>query len=184
MSVEERDPIETTSTPADEQEPTQIVESVGSEEDVEYDDPDDYIEGGDVDARYIVQQKKHSLLNTVADSVETPEERLMTPWELIVATAKAMNVEIGDPKKGCKHCFGRGWTGLDSQTKNPVVCHCVFPARTPIQKEQEMNSEGMRKVAFSNMSREQRRKLAKKNKKQLRKMAHDTFAPQEDNANV
>lgn len=181
MSEEElKETLEFTKAPEEEQVGT-VLESIS---DVEYDDSDDYIEGGDESTNYKVDHKKEALVNTASGEVTTPEQKPMTPWDLIVQTAKAMNVEIRDPKKNCKNCFGRGWTGIDVTTKNPVVCQCIFPTKTPAEKQKEYQSEGYQKVAMAGMSREQRRRFAKINKKALRQMAIEKFANKEDQTDV
>ena len=156
-----------------------------TDEAVEYDDADDYVEGGDVEAKYKVSSAKHGLINTVADEVSTRDERgSMSPWDVIVHMAKAMNVEIGNPKPSCKKCYGRGWSALESVSQNPIVCQCIFPKKTPQEKEIEFRSPGSQNIAFASMSREQKRKVARKNKTQLRQMAKNTFAPETDESNV
>ena len=161
---------------------TKIEQLSGSEDLVEYDDPDEYVEGEDVETKYKVERKKQGLLNVATDDLQTSDERApSTPWEFIVQLAKELSVEINEtPKSGCRKCYGRGWVGMDVVSKNPVVCHCVFPVKTPNEKQLEMRSEAMKKVAFSNMSRTERRNVASKNKKVLRAMAKETFGNKEE----
>ena len=50
---------------------------------------------------------------------ETPDYRLtIEGWEYAVTKMPDMN---------CKHrnCYGRGWTGADSKTRQPMLCKCV-----------------------------------------------------------
>lgn len=52
----------------------------------------------------------------------------LTPWEQIVESSKRYSISIKPPKKNCKKCFGRGYTGMSIEGANkiPVACKCIF----------------------------------------------------------
>lgn len=87
------------------------------------------------------------------------EEKLskMTPLERIKHTASKFNIQLKDPKRGCKTCFGRGYKGFVIGTDRPVACHCINP---------DMNEET--KHAYENRmfvprNRKERRMIEKLN---------------------
>lgn len=54
--------------------------------------------------------------------------------------AEKFGVLIQDPKPNCKHCHGRGYTGMKwnpVQKKNtePVACSCIYPKMTVAEKD-------------------------------------------------
>jgi len=58
----------------------------------------------------------------------------MTPFEIIKAIAVQNKHTLKDPKKNCKHCFERGYESIDSVTKMPVPCRCLFRGNTEAEK--------------------------------------------------
>ena len=44
-----------------------------------------------------------------------------------------------DPKKNCKHCYGRGYIGFDTETGGFVHCKCVM------RKKKEEDNSGKEK---------------------------------------
>lgn len=90
----------------------------------------------------------------------------LTPFDIIKSVAQQTDNEIHDPKKGCKHCYGRGYVGIDTTTKSPVPCSCIFPAKTDNQKMQEALYDGQK---YFKPNRNQRRKMQRFLKKQLKK---------------
>ena len=59
----------------------------------------------------------------------------LSPFEKIQVVAKKNKVKINDPKKNCKHCYGRGYIGFDINKENyPVPCTCIYPSETRQQK--------------------------------------------------
>lgn len=49
----------------------------------------------------------------------------LPPFEQIKVTSKSIGQQINDPKKNCKHCYGRGYTGLKPDGQ-PIPCDCIF----------------------------------------------------------
>ena len=65
--------------------------------------------------------------------VSTPEaeaqKRMMEeqPLEVIKAAAEGIGLILNNPKPNCKKCFGRGYTGRNHETREPIPCTCLFP---------------------------------------------------------
>jgi len=62
---------------------------------------------------------------------EVRDFKELTPWEQIVESAKRYSVEIQPPKKNCKKCFERGYTGFSVEGVNriPISCNCIFKTK-------------------------------------------------------
>jgi len=82
--------------------------------------------------------------NEVIDNTNT------TPWMIIKAVAERTGITVKDPRKDCKNCYGRGYIGFNSKSKEPVPCSCIFTAE---QKEKDRPFK---------MNRAQKRKMEKK----------------------
>lgn len=61
--------------------------------------------------------------------VELEVEKSIMILEQIKQTAKENNIPIQDPNPNCrkKGCYGRGYTGVLTTTKQPIPCSCIFP---------------------------------------------------------
>lgn len=86
--------------------------------------------------------------STIIDNVD--------PWEKIKYASKKYGLEIQEPLKNCKKCYGRGYISIDHNTQNPNPCTCIYP---PVKTEEE---QFMRKNAEANFinkypNRKQRR---------------------------
>lgn len=75
------------------------------------------------------------------------------PLTKIKTAAKMMNIAIKDPKKDCKKCYGRGYTGTKVATGEPVPCICIFE-----KKDQLLNFP----IKYN---RKQRRELERKKRR-------------------
>ena len=89
-----------------------------------------------------------------------------TPFERMKIVADNAGIDIKDPKKNCKHCYGRGYVGFvndpkdkDDKDKEPVPCHCIFTkkqieAREPVysrkQKRQIKRMQAKKKKTNGN----------------------------------
>ena len=71
-------------------------------------------------------QDVESYVNSEDGKIVVQDE--LTPFQIIQATAKQMNIDIKKPRSGCKHCYGRGYTGWVADTKQPIPCNCIFDA--------------------------------------------------------
>lgn len=136
------------------------VELIGTTPLYEEEDGDELVATSLPSSRdYTIPDFKGGLVNPTTNVVE--EEKPLTAWEVIQQMASVTGAVLKDsPNTGCKKCFGRGYVGRDTKTKAPIPCSCIFVASSPMQKAQENNIASS--VGFSSMSREQRRRLAKK----------------------
>ena len=50
----------------------------------------------------------------------------LTPWEKIKFISIQIGQTIDEPKKDCKHCYGRGYTSLNLDDNSPVPCSCIY----------------------------------------------------------
>lgn len=91
-------------------------------------------------------------------SGEVVDSKDLTPFQIIKLTAQQMDIKVQDPRKGCKKCYGRGYVGINTSTKEPVPCRCIY---TFEQKQQEAKEN---KRTF--VTRKQRRLMERMFKKQ------------------
>jgi hypothetical protein len=82
--------------------------------------------------------------------------------EIIRAMAKKVGVEIAEPRKGCHHCYGRGYVGIDSKTKAPIPCSCLFRNRKPEEKVKD----SVVQQTYTGWNRASKRKMAKNIRKE------------------
>lgn len=77
-------------------------------------------------------------------------------FEELIDFYKTFDVELSEPKKDCKKCYGRGYIGLDSETDFPIMCKCI----------KFVSGEFDKNVKTPQLNRNFRRKfLTNKNKK-------------------
>lgn len=95
---------------------------------------------------------------------EVIEKEDIGPLEVIRATAYAAGITINDPKPSCNKCYGRGYSGTDFNTKMPIPCKCIYPAKSQTEKQAEYEFDSSRLGGRPN--RDQRRNM----RKQFRKM--------------
>jgi len=103
---------------------------------IETDSSDDEFESGEgllTGAKYDVPDSADKFVDTKDGTVVDKKD--LTPFQMIKAIAKQNNQNIKDPDKGCRKCYGRGYEGLDSQTKMPIPCRCLFRGKTASEKE-------------------------------------------------
>jgi hypothetical protein len=116
------------------------------------------------DSKYDVPESVNAYVDTTDGTVVKKED--LTPWEIIKSIAKQNNVEIKDPSKSCKHCFGRGFEGFETNTKMPVPCRCIYRGRTENKKESEALYDSTKLT--SKITRLQKRRMAKFFKQQFK----------------
>ncbi|MFW6272862.1 MAG: hypothetical protein ACOC2U_03685 [bacterium] len=97
----------------------------------------------------------------VSKDGEVVNEKTLTPYEKIRAIAEQSGIEIKNPRSGCKHCYGRGYVGFKVGTEEPIPCSCIYT------NEQRINGTNSR----YNYNRKEKRRLAKKMKKQLKNIS-------------
>ena len=93
--------------------------------------------------------------------VERKPPKVVTPFDVIKATAEKLGQVVNDPDKNCKHCLGRGYIARVSETKAPIPCGCISPKNSM----DDYISNKMRKV-----SRKERRAQERKQVKSLKKL--------------
>lgn len=62
-------------------------------------------------------------IKKIADDIKNPKE------EPKLGKAKPVDsswsgVTFGNPRKGCKKCYGRGYIGKNTETGMPIMCSC------------------------------------------------------------
>ena len=85
-------------------------------------------------------------------SGELLDSKELSIFQKIKLIAQQMGYDINDPKKDCRKCWGRGYTGLKKDTKEPVLCSCIFKPEDRKNMQQAPNQK---------MSRAQRRRMDK-----------------------
>ena len=88
-----------------------------------------------------LSQQKYGQLKDVDKVVDLKTEKIidkkeLPPFEQIQLAAKESGTTLRKPNSGCRHCYGRGYTGKNL-TGEPIACTCIFPARTGRQIQQE-----------------------------------------------
>lgn len=63
------------------------------------------------------------------------------------AAKKGMNVDIVDPDQSCGKCYGTGYTSVDSVSRMPNACKCIFPSPTNLRR---IEKQKLRKMAKDN----------------------------------
>jgi hypothetical protein len=105
---------------------------------------------------------------------EIVDKSKLTHWDVIKAVAKQNNVEIRNPRSGCKHCYGRGYIGWDNKTGAPIPCSCIYPPKTFDQKLMESNIDKKNVPAHLNKKKlKQLKKLIKSEKKLINKQKRE-----------
>jgi len=123
------------------------------------DDDNEEIDSPLIIPQYDLPQQKQGVIDTSTGQIKEMKE--LTPWDYIKGMATSMNIDIKNPKSGCKKCFGRGWTSKVVGTGQPVPCSCIFPVQTPEKKALENDTPMAIKSRLATMSRTDRRKMQK-----------------------
>jgi len=130
---------------------------------------DDFYEepSGGYGETYELPEEKTGFIDTVTGEVKGKED--LTPWDMIKSIAVQTNTKINNPKGSCKFCYGRGYEGIDSATKSPIPCRCIYPPKSDIEKFQEAFYDSGR--IGGRINRKQRRKIQSNMKKLLKQQA-------------
>ena len=104
---------------------------------------------------YDLPESKDAFIDTAKG--EIIEKENLDPFEIIKAMAKATNTPIKTPRKGCKHCYGRGYIGKETKSQMPVPCSCIYPPKSPNEKTAEIAYDANKVNAVPN--RKQRRAM-------------------------
>ena len=57
-----------------------------------------------------------------------------TPLDIIKKAAARAGIKLQDPKPNCKHCYGRGYIGVNQITGEPIACNCILPPMNDITR--------------------------------------------------
>jgi len=104
----------------------------------------------------------------IDDSGEVQSKKDLTPFQIIKEIGRQNGYEVKDPKKSCKKCYGRGYTGIEKDTRIPLPCSCIFETRTPNQKMSDNIVDRTGIVNQPKYNRYEKRKLQKNYKKILK----------------
>lgn len=85
---------------------------------------------------YILPDSESVFVDEADGSIKETTD--LTYWEQIKFVAKEHGVDVNEPKKSCKVCYGRGYSGWEVDLKlkrkkrddpcgSPVPCYCIFP---------------------------------------------------------
>jgi hypothetical protein len=99
------------------------------------------------------------------------DENELTHLDKIKIAANAAEITLQDPKKNCRKCGGRGYTGFRSikgkpfGSGQPIVCKCMFvkDEKATIGEQREVLHGGG--IIRPTLNREQRRKVEKRNRR-------------------
>jgi hypothetical protein len=79
----------------------------------------------------------------VSETGEVIDEANVTVLDKMKISARAIGQELGDPDKNCKHCYGRGYTGINIDGNIPQPCKCLYKKffkENPNWRNQQMPS--------------------------------------------
>ena len=113
-----------------------------------------------------IPEARAALINTATGEVSAPEQ-YVSCWEFIETNLRLIGANYRQPVKGCKKCFGRGWIGRKADTKEPIVCNCVFVPKTKAEQIMDAQMENNYRVPF--MNRADKRRAMKNMAKMLKK---------------
>jgi len=108
--------------------------------------------------KYDAPETSEGIIDTKTGETKKAED--VTPFDVIKTVAEQSGIEIRDPRKGCKHCYGRGYIGRLVETQQPIPCNCITIPKTATEKEtEEYNTRSM--TGGGKLNREQRRRQLK-----------------------
>lgn len=139
--------------------------------DNEEDEDDENLEEN-YDQSYNVPKDQDAFINTKDGQVINRDD--LSPLQIIQAIAQKSGIEINDPKPSCKSCHGKGYTGIDSETRSPIACKCIY-SKEDLKKQKEEPSFKINrniKRRFESLAKRQEKKKKrneiKKQKRQQR----------------
>lgn len=101
---------------------------------------------------------------------EVIDRSKLAPFEQIKQMAMSIGQTINDPNKNCKHCYGRGYTGINLDGNIPVACDCIYKEwyKTNPKKDQNFFPENRRsKRYYGKQMQKYVQSLAKKERARL-----------------
>lgn len=141
-----------------------ILDSVDNYANIEFDDEELEESSSLYGQQYDLPESKDGYIDTGTGEVIDREN--LTPWEVIRAIAAQTNTKIREPRKGCRHCYGRGYDGIDVKTRSPIPCNCIYPDKTAAEKMADSMYDGNR--INGHVNRAHRRFIQQGFKRQLR----------------
>jgi len=133
-------------------------------------------EGILTDVQYEIPENADAFVDMGDGRVVKKED--MQPFDIIKTIAKQNGTDIQNPKKSCKHCYGRGYEGIDSETRMPIPCRCLFRGRSDKEKANELLYDSNK--LNHRISRLQKRQMARMLRR-LVKNGNKTKRPNVDN---
>lgn len=106
------------------------------------------------------QYDKVENVEVVFDGNDNPIDKKdlqLTPLQVIKGMARTLGQDINDPKPNCKRCYGRGYTGRDSESKAPIPCLCMYSkdviaSNNHVQSRMHHKNRAERRKAQKHMS--------------------------------
>lgn len=132
----------------------ELIDDVGLVEDDYETEQEDEI-GSLHSTKYDLPSEVESYVDVGKGSVV--DKSNLNHFDVIKAIAEKTGTKIQNPKASCKKCHGRGWIGVDTISKSPVPCSCIYPPQTENEKANEQMIE---QSAFPKYNRLQKRKMA------------------------
>jgi hypothetical protein len=68
--------------------------------------------------------KVDAFVDTVSNTLIDKDD--ISHFEKIKGLANKLNVNLLDPNKSCRKCYGKGYVAIDNSTKTPIPCDCIF----------------------------------------------------------
>ena len=112
-----------------------------------------------------VKEEGYIITETEVTEVEIPVAKVpeksfndLDPFMKIRLAASQYGIQLKDPDKKCKKCYGRGYVSIQSKTQIPNPCICVF---TDADKAKAMTAP----PALSRKDRRMQERINSKRKK-------------------
>ena len=115
-----------------------------------------------VDTSYDTITPKEVVVDESSNTMYEKEDLLVTPFDVIKATAEKLGQTVLDPNPSCKSCQGRGYTGREAGSKAPIPCQCIYT-------KEARDQAGVIYQRTRKMSRAEKRAQERQFKKMLKK---------------
>lgn len=134
---------------------------------------DSFVDDGEslIGEKYKAPQKDEKFVDVQKGTVVDKKD--VSPLLQIKAFLESNNIPMGQPKSGCRKCYGRGYVGFETLSKTWVPCGCLFPVLTKAQRDAEerrMIVEGKLNNAPANQ-----RMYRRMQKKAFKKLLHRKY---------
>ena len=95
--------------------------------------------GQDYSAPKVIEQFVDTSKGTVIDKTK------LSHYEILKITREKSGLKTLKPNSGCKKCYGRGYTSLNSDG-SPNQCNCILPKLTPIERKRQFDLETLQQL--------------------------------------